>query len=317
VEKGLPAIAIIDVANQSRRPLGPLAVEQWLGGDVIRAVLPRLRPRERAVRTYQLPTTRRGVFEIGPVELPRSDPFGLCRSVQRMGDAQQIQVRPRIFSLRPLPTGLSRNLEGPSSDASPQGTITFHRIREYALGDDLRNVHWPSTAHKGALMVRHYVDTAQPYTVVLLDLDPDRYSGESFEEAVDIAASVVSSASIGKAPVQLRTSSGDRIGGPAQRDPSPLIDYLTRVAPVASGSLREEQVLLRRDRGGTALVVVTGRLHGQNLPDAAALRRRFARVVLLCLTSVRDAPPSHPGLIIVSAETADEMARTWNSRIAR
>lgn len=317
VEKGLPAIALIHVENASRRSLPPLAMEQRLGDVVIPSVLPGLRRGERSVRTYRLPTTRRGVFEIGPVELPRADPFGLCRTVQRLGKPQEIEVHPRQLSLHPLPTGLSRSLEGPSSDASPQGTITFHRIREYALGDDLRLVHWPSTAHTGRLMVRHNVDTAQPYTVVLLDLDPDVYSEETFEEAVDVASSVVFSMGAGKAPVQLRTTSGARVGGPAQREPSPLVDYLTRIAPEPLGSLRSELVLLRRDRGGTALIVVTGSLKPANLPTVASLRRRFDRVVVLSITPERSATPVHPGMTVVSAATADELARTWNARIAR
>src|SRR6185437_9806160 len=106
-----------------------------------------------------------------------------------MGGPQQIAVHPRILRLQPLPTGVSRYLEGPSSDSSPQGTVTFHRLREYVVGDDLRTVHWPSTAKVGQLVVRHNVDTAQPYTVVVLDVDPARYSPETFEEAVDTAAS--------------------------------------------------------------------------------------------------------------------------------
>lgn len=317
VEKGMPAIALIHVANASRRALPPLAMEQRLGDDVIRSALPRLRRAERSLRTYLLPTTRRGIFDIGPVELPRADPFGLCRTVRRLGEPQQIEVHPRQLSLRPLPAGLSRNLEGPSSDSAPQGSITFHRIREYAVGDDLRLVHWPSTAHTGKLMVRHQVDTAQPYTVVLLDIDPDAYSADSFEEAVDVASSLVTSMGSGRAPVQLRTSRGDRIGGPALRDPTPLVDYLTRVEPDATSSLREQLVLLQRDRGGTALVMVTGRLRAETLPMVAALRRRFDRVVAVSLASSRDPVPAHPGLTAVSAGSADELTRIWNTRIAR
>ena len=73
---------------------------------------------------------------------------------------------------RPLPTGNTRHLEGPSSDTSPQGNITFHRLRDYVVGDDLRLVHWRSSARTGKLVVKHNVDTSQPYTVVLLDQRP-------------------------------------------------------------------------------------------------------------------------------------------------
>lgn len=317
VEKGLPAISVVHVTNLGRRSLAPLAIEQRLGDTPIRALLPRLRRGEQGLRTYRLPTSRRGVFEIGPVEIPRADPFGLCRTVQRMGTPERIAVHPRLLAMHPLPTGITRNLEGPSSDASPEGTVTFHRLREYNVGDDLRMVHWPSTARLGKLVVRHNVDTAQPYSVVLMDLDQSRYSEETFEEAVDVAASVVNSLSVGKAPVQLRASNGDRIGGPAQRDPTPVVDYLTAVKAGPDSSMDAQLVLLRRDRGGTALVVVTGELDPTTVPLIAALRRRFDRVVVTSIVNQPVHVPVHPGLTIVAARTADELVQAWNTGVAR
>ena len=319
VQKGSPAIALIHATNLSRRALAPLPIEQRLGDVAVRAFLPRLRRGEEALRTYRLPTSQRGLFEVGPVEVPRADPFGLCRTVQRMGAPQRLAVHPRLLRLHPLPTGASLNLEGPSSESSPHGSITFHRIREYAVGDELRKVHWPSTAKTGKLMVRHNVDTAQPYTVVVLDLDPDRYSKQTFEEAVDVVASVLASLSAGKAPVQLRVTTGDRLGGPFQPDASLLVDYLTEVKPEpdATSSLQNELMLLRRDRGGTALVVVTGVLEPPVLPAAAALRRRFDRVIVASISDRESPVPAHPGLTVVAASDANELARTWNTRVAR
>jgi uncharacterized protein (DUF58 family) len=317
VQKGQPAIAVIQVTNLSRRTLRPIVIEQRLGEQSVRARLPRLRRGERGLRTYRLPTARRGIYDVGPVEIPRADPFGLCRTVQRMGQAQRIAVHPRLLRVEPLPTGASRHLEGPSSDSSPQGTVTFHRLREYVVGDDLRTVHWPSTARLGQLVVRHNVDTAQPYTVVLLDLDPDRYSAESFEEAVDAAASVVTSMAGGKAPVQLRTSAGDRLGGPSYRDPSAIVNFLTDIQPDPSGSLDAQLVQLRRDRGGTALVIVTGRLDIGSLPAVASVRRRFDRVIVLSLEARPTPAPVHPGLVVLEASTVEEMARRWNTVLAR
>jgi uncharacterized protein (DUF58 family) len=317
VQKGLPAIAVVHVTNVSRRMLAPLTIEQRLGDTPIRARLPRLRPREQGLRTYRLPTSHRGVFDIGPVEIPRADPFGLCRTVQRMGEPQRIAVHPRLLTINRLPSGLTRSLEGPSSDASPQGTITFHRLREYVVGDDLRSVHWPSTAHVGKLVVRHNVDTAQPYTVVLLDVHPEKYSAESFEEAVDVAASLITSMATGKSPVQLRTTTGDRLGGPGQRDTTLLVDYLTEVQPDPGASLAAQLVPLRRDRGGTALVVVTGQLDLDSLPMIAALRRRFDRVVLVSMVRDFIRVPVHPGLSMVAAGSADEFVHAWNTSVAR
>jgi uncharacterized protein (DUF58 family) len=189
--------------------------------------------------------------------------------------------------------------------------VAFHRIREYAPGDDLRRVHWPSTARRGQLMVRHLVDTAQAFTVVLLDQRPARYSPETFEEAVDVAASVVSAMSAGTAPVQLRTTGGGRVGGPHQRHPRPLIDFLTTVGTDPSGSIAAQSALLNGERGGSVLVVVTGTLEGPTIPTLLRLRRRFDRLLLISLVAPPVPSPSIGGLQLMTGATAAEIAEAW------
>jgi uncharacterized protein (DUF58 family) len=315
VEKGQPAIAVVQATNRSWRALNGLVIEQRLGTTVFRAELPTLARAATSLRTYRLPTSQRGTYSVGPVEIPKADPFGLCRRVTALGDPQVISVHPRVLSLRPLPTGTSQNLEGPSSDTSPQGSVTFHRLREYVIGDDLRTVHWPSTARLGKLVVRHYVDTAQPYTVVLVDLRPEVYSPETFEEAMDVAASVATSMSWGKAPVQIRTTAGARVGGPGQRDPVPLVDYLTDVVPTTGGSLSAQLVPLRRDRG-SALVVVTGALDVESLPAIASMSR-FDHVIVTSLVPRPVPAPAYPGVRVFVATTANELAQAWDGWVVR
>ena len=198
---------------------------------------------------------------------------------------------------------------------SPQGSVTFHRLREYVIGDDLRKVHWPSTARLGKLVVRQYVDTAQPYTVVLVDLRPEVYSPDSFEEAIDVAASVVASMSAGEAPVQLRTTTGERVGGTRKSDPTVLVDYLTDLAPSAEGSLFGRAGGPAPGTGGNALVVVTGAAQVDSLARgrgaAPALRpgdRGVAR------TPGRPRRRSTRGSRSWSATSADELARRGKPR---
>jgi uncharacterized protein (DUF58 family) len=317
VEKRRPAIAVIRATNLSHRTLAPVPIEQRLGTTVFRAELPRLRKGEQGLRTYRLPTSRRGTYEIGPVEVPKADPFGLCRRAKALGEPQLISVHPRVLSLRPIASGTSRNLEGPSSDMSPQGSVTFHRLREYVIGDDLRKVHWASTARLGKLVVRQYVDTAQPYTVVLVDLRPEVYSPDTFEEAIDVTASVVTSMSLGDAPVQLRTTTGERVGGTRRSGADVLVNYLTDLGPSSDGSLLGQLVELRRDRGGNALVVVTGAVQLDSLPEVAALRRRFDQVIVASLVPRPTPAPLYPGLTILVATNADEMAEAWEAQVAK
>ncbi|MEO8889680.1 MAG: DUF58 domain-containing protein, partial [Jatrophihabitantaceae bacterium] len=275
----------------------------------------KMRRGERGMRTYRLPTRQRGIFDVGPVEVTRRDAFELFRTSRKHGSPERIWVYPRVLGFRALPAGQTRHLEGPSSDTSPQGNITFHRLREYVVGDDLRMVHWRSSARTGTLVVKHNVDTSQPYTVLLFDQRPDRYTAEAFEEAVDVAASVAISGSVNKAPIELRLTDGTVIGGPRLRDVTPMIDHLTGVEPNPEGSLQAELIALRRSRGGTSFVVVTGVLDQSDLPYVTALRRRFDRLVVLSIDPERPKAAHFPGIRLIVAADADEACAAWNLQV--
>ena len=121
-------------------------------------------------------------------------------STRSGGDADQrftstcaVSVRPRRYPLRMLPSGRHRDLEGPTRERS-EGSASFHQLREYVPGDDLRRIHWRSTARTGELLVKQMVDTTRPELVVVLDNRAAAVGADDFEEAVDIAASVVAAA---------------------------------------------------------------------------------------------------------------------------
>jgi uncharacterized protein (DUF58 family) len=312
VPKGSPAIAFLTFANRGRRTAAVSVATQPFGPLRVRTVIPKLRAGERGTRAYRLPTTRRGIFDVPPLEVTRRDAFELFRISRKHGQAARIWVYPRVLGFRPLPTGVTRHLEGPSSDTSPSGTIAFHRLRDYLPGDDLRLVHWRSSAHAGRLLVKHNVDTSQPYTVVVFDQRAAGYTAESFEQAVDVAASVLVASAASKAPVELRLTDGTVLGGPRIRDVTSMIDHLTGVVPDADGDLTAQLLALRRARGGTALVVVTGRLDRADLPHVAALRRRFDRLVVVSVDGAAGAPADFVGVRVLTGPDADAVCTAWN-----
>jgi uncharacterized protein (DUF58 family) len=315
VPKGSPAIAFLTFANRGRRTVPVSVATQPFGPHRVRTVIPKLRGGERGTRAYRLPTTRRGVFDVDPVELTRRDAFEFFRISRKYARTERIWVYPRILPLRRLPTGQLRHLEGPSSDIAPQGNITFHRLRDYVAGDDLRLVHWRSTARAGRLVVKHNVDTSQPYTVVLLDLRPSLYTEQSFEDAVDVAASVLVASASDKAPVELRLTDGSVVGGPRAREVTALIDHLTAITPRSDGSLQAQLIALRRLRGGTSLVVITGELSTDDLPYVANLRRRFDQLVVVSVDPESPPTPDFPGVRIIVGPDADAVATAWNHRM--
>ena len=68
---------------------------------------------------------------------------------------------------------------------------SFRGLREYVAGDDLRLVHWRSSARTGELVVRQDEQPRPQATAVVLDLRRTAHAGLSLERAVSVAASVV------------------------------------------------------------------------------------------------------------------------------
>ena len=137
-------------------------------GGTVPVPLVRLRPGKVTTVAYGVPTRRRGVIDIGPLEVSRRDPLALVGVVRRYGAQNKVWVRPRVHVITAVPVGLSRSMDG-RIDRVPHGSITFAALREYVMGDDLRHVHWRTSARVGELMVREHVDTSLPRIVILLD----------------------------------------------------------------------------------------------------------------------------------------------------
>ncbi|MDF5752336.1 DUF58 domain-containing protein [Spongiactinospora sp. TRM90649] len=312
VPRGDAAVAVLHIANEGRRTLSGLRARDRFGGAEQSVDVPRIAKATTRAVTYPLPTHARGEIAVGPLTLVRADPLGLTRRVRQYGEAATLLVRPRTAELPVLPSGRAPNLEGPTGDNAPAGTATFHTLREYVVGDDLRHVHWRSSARTGTLMVRQLVDVSLPGTTVVLDTRPAAYaSAELFETAVDAAASVAVAAARAGFPVRLVTGQGvlaDAKGGP--QDAEAILDRLATV--VAGGGGAAEAVRLAR--GGGALVLVTGDTPEatDGAPQTSAARRRFDRVVLLRATSgAAPRPPAPPGVTVMDVAVLDELPALW------
>ncbi len=142
---------------------------------------------------YRLEGVQRGRFRIGPLLVRSLDPFGLARNDMAFVTTTEIAVTPRIFELGGLragSSGLSAEARTASAGLVGQDDVL---VREYRRGDDVRRVHWRSTARVGELMVRREEQSWQPSTRLLVDNRACAHAGtgpqSSFEWAVSAAAS--------------------------------------------------------------------------------------------------------------------------------
>ncbi|PUA81159.1 DUF58 domain-containing protein [Nocardioides currus] len=166
-----------------RLPVGQR--ESWLR-------MPTLPPAERRSHDSVADDLERGVLDVGPASAVRTDPLGLLRKTVRWCEPIELYVRPRMALLSTLGSGQVRDLEGVPSDRVSMSDLAFHALREYVPGDDLRHVHWRSSARAGELLVRQYHDTRRNHATVVLDPTPGAYRGDDdYELAVSVSASLV------------------------------------------------------------------------------------------------------------------------------
>lgn len=177
-----PLVSIpLDAARDERR-----------GAQRVHVRLPVLRRHQPVVEQFEVPAVRRGVLQVGPAGARRTDPLGFFQRQARWSAPAELYVRPRMVSLEGLGNGSVKDLEGTPSDQVSMSDLAFHALREYVRGDDLRHVHWRSSARAGRLYVRQYHDSRRSHVVVLVDDTRSAYAHpEDFELALQIAASVV------------------------------------------------------------------------------------------------------------------------------
>ncbi|MFI7645202.1 DUF58 domain-containing protein [Micromonospora sp. NPDC049460] len=321
VARGEPAAMTLTVRNAGRLPAASLVAEDRCGNRSVPVPLLRLRPGRDTTVRYDVPTSRRGVVPVGPLRVTRRDPLGLVALARPYGGTVPVWVHPRIHPLHAVPTGAGRSLDG-RVDKVPHGSITFDSLREYVVGDELRRVHWRTSARVGELMVRENVDTSLPRIVVLLDnravAHPERVDGvaESFESACEAAASVVTAAVREDLPVVLlvvapEPSGPDTTGSETGHGGGPL-DRLAAAQLADDDVLQPATARLRRERLGDTLVFLTGPGGRGDLGAVGALRAAYPSVVVGIFGAAEPAPSGAAGLVVIDAPDGAAFAAEWD-----
>ncbi|MGM7667909.1 DUF58 domain-containing protein [Microbacterium sp. A93] len=188
---GERAVGALTLANPSSRAILPSRVVLPVGAGRGEFGIHRLAPGETSEELFAIPTQKRGVVKVGPVSVVRGDPLGLFERAHRRDDPVDLYVHPKTTMFGGQSLGFLRDLEGlPAADLS-RDDVSFHALNEYQPGDDLRHVHWRSTARTGVMMVRQYEETRRSHFVIGLSRSSGDYMTEAeFELGISVAGSV-------------------------------------------------------------------------------------------------------------------------------
>jgi uncharacterized protein (DUF58 family) len=326
VMRGEDSQMTLTVRNANRRLSATLIAYDRCGPATVPVPVLRLPPGQDTTTGYPVPTDRRGIVTVGPLRIVRRDALGLVTLARSQGGSSRVWVYPKVHPLTAVPVGIVRSLDG-RVDRVPHGTITFDTLRAYVVGDELRHVHWRTTARVGELMVREHLDTSLPRLVVLLDDRAGAHPGaaggtaDSFEAACEAAASIVLAAQREELPLALLTVGGGTAGGDGRRvtGARPYLDLLAeatlRPAPGGPGTgddLDRAVSRLRHHRPGDTLVFLTGPGTAADLGQLGSLRGAYPTIVVGALAGTETAPSTMEGMVVLSAADGADFASEWD-----
>lgn len=317
-------------ARMAELHLGEQAATALCGGLTLRAQVVR-RP-DQITLVYPLSPIRRGRWPIGPLVVHRNDPFGVATTHATLGEPAEVAVWPRVVELPTLtgalmgePDRVALGARSPSPDDAA--------LRDYRIGDDLRRVHWASTARRGELQVRSDERAGMRPASVLVDLPADP---AALEWTVSLAASMAIALLEAGHPVRLL---GGRVppdadvngrgarrhlragSGPTAR--AALLDLTVDLEPAPTPLAAAEDLLTAARElagpGSDALVLaVVGALEPAALDAFAVVGDRCDALAVVRATGpgrpAHDtlAALRHAGWRACAAAPGDDLAATWH-----
>jgi uncharacterized protein (DUF58 family) len=339
---GQESAVTLRLDNISRLPTGLLLVEDrvpYVLGSRPRFVLDRIEPRGRSEVTYLVRSDVRGRYQLGPLAIRLTDPFGMCELQRSFSAKDTLVVTPTVYRLPPAQlagewTGSGESRARSVASAGEDDAAT----REYRQGDDLRRVHWRSTARLGQLMVRREEQPWQSRCTILLDSRAVAHTGEgpasSFEWSVCAAASIGTHLVRSGYHVRLLTDTGGNVssgghesGGVGNDFEGELLDALAVVETSANRSCRDAATALRRGGGDGLLVAVLGATDPEEVRLFTRLRHGSTVAVAVLLdtatwSTARIARPGYDyegsvallraaGWRVVQAHAGETIADVW------
>jgi len=302
----------LEIAYEGRLLPSAVTVAERIARLGEREVVLTRRPGRRLTGRYVVPALPRGRYRFEETRVVLEDPFGLASAELVLEGSGALLVYPRLAELDDLFTETgSQQLEGRRLLLRRPTGFDVHSVREWEEGESLRMVHWPSTARRGALMVKELEDAPRDEVAVLLDaaegVDVGEAPESSFEAQVRAAGTLVwAHARRGRRAVLVvngRSVQSHGIGT-EESDLRGALEVLAGIEPdgvlPASALLAEEASRAAR---ALEVVVVTARLPADLVERLVARSSRGlpASVVYVDASSWNGAAAREPGLLRLQA----------------
>jgi uncharacterized protein (DUF58 family) len=309
LRRELPRVVPVGVEREAQLHLQPgdahkqfLEVHELLPGDWPTTGLPRgveLHPGSELALGYRFVPAARGAFEIPGVHVRLRSRWRLWKQRRTLASRQTLRVYPNFAPLARFAlfsAELASRVVGAHLRRHRGEGTEFHQLREYRLGDSLRQIDWKASQRSHRLISRDYQHEHNQQVVLLLDTGRRLLARDDalshFDHVLD--------ASLVVAYLALRQ--GDAVGlmasGGASRWLAPrrglgAIDtllntvYDLQAAPVATDFLEAATQLSARQRR-RALVMLVTNVRDEDFQDLLAAVRLLQKKHLVCVASLRE-----------------------------
>lgn len=242
---------------------------------------------------YPLVGRVRGRFHTGPLMVRMTDPFGLVTLDRQFVATSDVMVTPQVV---PLPVMRTAGGVGSTGESRPHRIGVVGQddvlVREYHQGDDVRRVHWRSTARRGELMVRREEQSWDPSASILLDTRAGAHAGRGMDSSMEWAISAAASIANhflddgfgieiydAEGPLHISGSMGQHSSASQQL----VISRLTDLKPRATMTMHYAVEAATVDRPGQLVIAIMGRMDAKDASLLLRVRRNRAQGLALVL----------------------------------
>ena len=315
VHEGDRAAVDAVITNRGRRTLTNVTFSDEVGA-LGRAVFEAgaIRSGETGDAEYQILCRPRGVYPVGPVTATVTDPLRLSKAMSQIPAIDRLIVYPEVENLVgfPMTRGRDPAMQASRPEFSQRGGEDFYTLREYVVGDDLRRVHWPSSAKKDELMIRQLETPWQSRALVILDIRQSSYeSGECFEKSVRGAASIIRHLAREGFDADLWAGG---VGATPISQYSAVMEQLAVVEREERLDIRAVASRLKAVGRGGALVLVTGIPDSDLLEVQRLMSREYRTTVVMSASETSSSGEiafQRAGAVTINVTPSESWAAAW------
>ena len=259
----------------------------------------KLAPATASTFSYRLRPTARGDAAFAGVQLRMGSSLRLWRQSRITGEPQRVRVYPNFAPLTKFALfsaeQASRLVGAHLKRRRGEGT-DFNQMREYRIGDSLRQIDWKATSRSRKLISREYQDEKNQQLVMMVDTGRRMMAQEGelahFDHVLN-ATLVVSYLALRQGDAAGLFASGGQSRWVAPKRGMASIDTLLRASydlqpqPVATDYLAAATELSLRQRKRSLVMIVTN-VRDEDIEDLLAAVQLLKKRHLVCVASLRE-----------------------------